>query len=50
MFEIDDVGVFLGLDVGKAAHHGHGLTPAGKKVLDKPLPNSGPELWACSTR
>ncbi|BDD77128.1 hypothetical protein GCM10010310_64720 [Streptomyces violaceolatus] len=46
MFEIDDVGVFLGLDVGKAAHHGHGLTPAGKKVLDKPLPNSEPELWA----
>ncbi len=46
MFEIDDVGVFLGLDVGKAAHHGHGLTPAGKKVDDKPLHNSEPELWA----
>jgi len=40
MFEIEDVGVFLGLDVGKTAHHGHGLTPAGKKVFDKPLPNS----------
>ncbi|MGX1628337.1 IS110 family transposase [Streptomyces albidoflavus] len=35
MFEIEDVGVFLGLDVGKTAHHGHGLTPAGKKVFDK---------------
>ncbi len=33
--DIDDVGVFLGLDVGKTAHHGHGLTPAGKKVFDK---------------
>lgn len=46
MFEIEDVGVFLGLDVGKTAHHGHGLTPAGKKVFDKPLPNSEPKLRA----
>ncbi|MDN3058738.1 transposase, partial [Streptomyces sp. SRF1] len=46
MFEIEDVGVFLGLDVGKSTHHGHGLTPAGKKVFDKPLPNSEPRLRA----
>ncbi|WP_344323101.1 IS110 family transposase [Streptomyces macrosporus] len=46
MFDTDDVGVFLGLDVGKQAHHGHGLTPAGKKVLDKPLPNGEPKLRA----
>lgn len=46
MFEIEDVGVFLGLDVGKSAHHGHGLTPGGKKVFDKPLPNSEPKLRA----
>ncbi|SCE33797.1 Transposase, partial [Streptomyces sp. IgraMP-1] len=46
MFEIEDVGVFLGLDVGKTAHHGHGLTPAGKKIFDKPLPNSEPKLTA----
>lgn len=46
MFEIEDVGVFLGLDVGKSAHHGHGLTPAGKKFFDKPLPNSEPKLRA----
>jgi hypothetical protein len=46
MFEIEDVGVFLGLDVGKSAHHGHGLTPAGKKVFDKPLSNSEPKLRA----
>ncbi|WP_030893473.1 IS110 family transposase, partial [Streptomyces varsoviensis] len=38
--------MFLGLDVGKSTHHGHGLTPAGKKVFDKPLPNSEPKLRA----
>ncbi|WP_281066999.1 hypothetical protein [Streptomyces inhibens] len=48
MHDTDDVGVFLGLgvfrglDVGESAHHGHGLTPAGKKVFDKQLPNSEP--------
>ncbi|WP_189548270.1 IS110 family transposase, partial [Streptomyces gelaticus] len=46
MFDTEDVGVFLGLDVGKTAHHGHGLTPAGKKVFDKSLPNSEPRLRA----
>ncbi|MET9147191.1 IS110 family transposase [Streptomyces sp. NPDC004042] len=46
MFDIGDVGVFLGLDVGKSTHHGHGLTPAGKKVFDKQLPNSEPKLRA----
>ncbi|MFJ3414940.1 IS110 family transposase [Streptomyces sp. NPDC086082] len=40
------MGVFLGLDVGKTTHHGHGLTPAGKKVFDRPLPNSEPKLRA----
>ena len=44
MDDIDDVGVFLGLDVGKSAHHGHGLTSAGKKVFDKQLPTSEPKL------
>ncbi|BFP50698.1 hypothetical protein SCMC78_05050 [Streptomyces sp. CMC78] len=46
MFEIEDVGVFLGLDVGKSSHHGHGLPPGGKKAFDKPLPNSEPKLRA----
>ncbi len=46
MFNAEDVGVFLGMDVGKTAHHGHGLTPAGKKVFDKPMPNSEPKLRA----
>ncbi|WP_328934932.1 MULTISPECIES: IS110 family transposase [unclassified Streptomyces] len=40
------MGVFLGLDIGKTTHHGHGLTPAGKKVFDRPLPNSEPKLRA----
>ncbi len=44
MFDTSSVGVFLGMDVGKSAHHGHGLTPAGKKVLDKAMPNSEPKL------
>ncbi len=46
MISIDGVGVFLGLDVGKQTHHGRGLTPAGKKVFDKQLPNSEPKLRA----
>ncbi|MEV7790348.1 IS110 family transposase [Streptomyces sp. NPDC088106] len=46
MVSIDGVGVFLGLDVGKQTHHGHGLTPAGKKVFDRALPNSEPKLRA----
>jgi hypothetical protein len=40
----DEIGVFLGLDVGKTNHHGHGLTPAGKEVFDKQLPNTEPKL------
>ncbi|MGW5548588.1 IS110 family transposase, partial [Streptomyces sp. NPDC003998] len=46
MIDIDETGVFLGLDVGKSNHHGHGLTPAGKKVFDKGLPNGEPQLRA----
>src|SRR6478735_9268703 len=46
MLDTDGVGVFLGMDVGKSAHHGHGLTPAGKKIFDKPMPNSEPKLRA----
>ena len=46
MIELDDVGVYLGLDVGKGEHHATALTPAGKKLFDKPLPNSEPRLRA----
>lgn len=38
------IDVYFGLDVGKGEHRGTTLTPAGKKVLDKPLPNSEPKL------
>ncbi|MDX3364418.1 IS110 family transposase [Streptomyces griseoaurantiacus] len=46
MIDIGETDVFLGLDVGKSNHHGHGLTPAGKKVFDKALPNGEPQLRA----
>ncbi|GGS49372.1 hypothetical protein GCM10010238_43830 [Streptomyces griseoviridis] len=48
MVDIDGVGVFLGLDVGRHAHHGHGPTPAGKRVFDTPLPNGELHLRAVS--
>ncbi|EWM12556.1 IS110 family transposase [Kutzneria sp. 744] len=38
--------VFLGLDVGKDAHHAVGLDPTGKRLHDAPLPNSEPKLRA----
>ncbi|GGT08681.1 hypothetical protein J2S47_000985 [Streptomyces griseoviridis] len=50
MVDIDGVGVFLGLDVGRHAHHGHGPTPAGKRVFDTPLPNGELHLRAVSDK
>ena len=41
-----DYGVFLGLDVGKDAHHAVGLDPTGKRLHDAPLPNTEPKLRA----
>src|SRR3954470_16480794 len=41
-----DFGVFLGLDVGKDAHHAVGLDPDGKRLHDAPLPNTEPKLRA----
>ncbi|WP_435797965.1 IS110 family transposase [Streptomyces klenkii] len=38
------IDVYLGLDVGKGEHHATALTPAGKKVFDKRLPNTEPKL------
>ncbi len=46
LLDTSEIGAYLGLDVGKGDHHGHGLTPAGKTVYDKRLPNSGPNLRA----
>jgi transposase len=39
-------GVFLGLDVGKDAHHAVGLDRDGTRLHDGPLPNSEPKLRA----
>ncbi|MER6687163.1 IS110 family transposase, partial [Streptomyces olivaceoviridis] len=46
MTDETDIGVYLGLDVGKGEHHAAAVNHAGKKVFDKPLPNSEPELRA----
>ena len=46
MYDTSGIGIFLGLDVGKGEHHAHGLTPAGKTVYDKRLPNTEPKLRA----
>lgn len=46
MHEPREVAVYLGLDVGKGEHHAVGLSPAGKKVHDRALPNSEPKLRA----
>ncbi|QIM17234.1 IS110 family transposase [Leucobacter insecticola] len=40
MEHYDDVAVFIGLDVGKSEHHAVALTRDGKKLYDKPLPNT----------
>lgn len=44
LHDTDDVGAFLGLNISAAAQHGHGLTPAGKRVFDERLPDSEPKL------
>ncbi len=36
----DDAAVFIGLDVGKSEHHAVALTRDGKKLYDRPLPNT----------
>ncbi|WP_371502311.1 IS110 family transposase [Kitasatospora sp. NBC_00374] len=44
MTSTDGIDVYLGLDVGKGEHHATALTPAGKRVVDKALPNNEPRL------
>ncbi len=44
MIDVSDIGVFLGLDVGKGEHHATAVTLAGTKAFDKRLPNSEPKL------
>jgi transposase len=42
----DSVQVFVGLDVGKGAHHGVALDRKGKRLLDSALPNDEMKLRA----
>ena len=44
--EHDSVDVFIGIDVGKSDHHAVGIDRAGKKLLDKPLPQDEAKLRA----
>lgn len=40
----DEIAVFCGLDVGKDEHHATALDPTGKRLHDKKLANTEPEL------
>lgn len=44
--DLSEIGVYLGLDVGKGEHHAVALAPGGKTLYDKALPNSEPRLRA----
>lgn len=46
MSDPSEIAVYLGLDVGKGEHHATALTPAGKRLYDRALPNSEPKLRA----
>ncbi|MFI7503939.1 IS110 family transposase [Streptomyces sp. NPDC049687] len=50
MIDTSDIDVYLGLDVGKGEHHATAITSAGKKALDKRLPNSEPKLREVFTK
>ncbi|GJF32573.1 hypothetical protein KNE206_52730 [Kitasatospora sp. NE20-6] len=50
MTSTDGIDLYLGLDVGKGEHHATALTPAGKKVFDKALPNNEPRLRELFTK
>lgn len=36
--------IYLGLDVGKTSHHATAIDTVGKKLWDKPLPQSEPKI------
>jgi hypothetical protein len=44
--EYDSIQVFIGVDVGKGAHHAVALTRTGKRVFDSTLPNDEARLRA----
>jgi transposase len=45
-----DIEVFIGVDVGKQAHHAVALDRAGKRILDCALPNDETKLRALVTK
>ena len=47
--QVDDIGVFIGIDVGKSGHWATALTAAGKRLHDKPLPNDQSKLRTSTT-
>jgi len=46
VFDISDIAVFIGLDVGKDEHHAVALDRAGKQLFSKPLPQDEAKLRA----
>ena len=42
--DIEDIDVFIGIDVGKAEHWATALSQEGRKVLDRTLPNDEDRL------
>ncbi|WP_188232573.1 IS110 family transposase [Actinomyces respiraculi] len=44
--QVDDIGVFVGTDVGKCEHWATALTTDGKRLFDKALPNDEARLRA----
>jgi transposase len=44
--DLSEIAVYLGLDVGNGEHHAVALTPNGKTLHDRALPNSEPRLRA----
>ena len=44
--DIEDIDVFIGIDVGKAEHWATALSQEGRKVLDRTLPNDEERLRA----
>ena len=44
--DIEDIEVFIGIDVGKSEHWATALSRQGRKVLDRALPNDEERLRA----
>ena len=47
MMTPDDIDVWVGLDVGKSAHHAHALDHDGNTLYDKPLKQDEKAILFC---